>query len=186
MPLFSSTSLRVACGKPGRSDGHLAGVAGRRWTRRGVRSRAVDTSWNKSRFSWFGLYARLDFMPLFLLLLGCTPVFRNGAGGDALLLCRSDPRWIACRSGEVQSRFNKSVCCTCSFADQDVERSSLSLAGRGGEKRKVCCYSPSRSVEWLWSRCVLALKRGVGRRPRSFSGMFPWWKLKQEIGRAHV
>jgi hypothetical protein len=57
--LFLPAPLRVGHGGPGQSDVPLAGVAGRRWTRKGAGSRFVNISLNKSRLCCVRLRAGL-------------------------------------------------------------------------------------------------------------------------------
>ena len=69
----------------------------------------------------------------FFPFLDCFLATRSGVGSGASLICRSDPRWIACRADEDQGWFNKSARRITCFAST---WSCVPLAGRGGEGRK--------------------------------------------------
>ena len=132
--------------------------------------------------------ADAPFLCFFFFLLACALVTRSDAGGCPLPLCSSDPWRICCRvedgrrfSNKIDCRIIHSADQELSFADRKLERCCLPLADRGGEERKMCYCSTSGSVEWVWSWCVLAFERGVGRRLRHIFSKLPWWKQMQEL-----
>ena len=105
---------------------------------------------------------------------------------ERLLYCGA-PWWRTQQGGgSAGACLNKLAVILCG-ADSELEWCDFPLAGRGGEERRCCYYSSSRSVKriadpWVsWSWFVLAFKRGAGRRLRCIFGRLSWWEQKQEL-----
>ena len=87
--LLASALLRIVLGVPGRPDALLAGVAGRRWQRKGAGCRLVASSIVKSRIRFWAL----SWFPL-VVVWSLVVALGGGVVSLPLPLCERRPWWL--------------------------------------------------------------------------------------------